>query len=75
MGTLAEISHLIRQFGRLLDEVCDGGLDESEIARLRQLLYPYAACISLRRRSRTSPQSRTTQTANGDPAPASSLLD
>lgn len=34
-----EISHLIRQFGRLLDEVCDGGLDESEIARLRQLLY------------------------------------
>lgn len=42
-----EISHLIRQFGRLLDEVGNGGPDESDIARLRQMLYGLHAICSL----------------------------
>lgn len=42
-----EISHLIRQLGRLLNDVGDGGLDETDIARIRQLLYGLHAICSL----------------------------
>lgn len=42
-----EIGHLIRQLGRLLDDVGADGPDESELARLRQVLYGLHAICSL----------------------------
>lgn len=42
-----EISHLIRKFVRLLDDVGADGLDETDVARLRQLLYGLHAICSL----------------------------
>ncbi|HEX5997557.1 MAG TPA: heavy metal translocating P-type ATPase [Jiangellales bacterium] len=42
-----EISHLIRQFGRLLAEIGTGGLDESDVTRLRQVLYGLHAICTL----------------------------
>jgi soluble P-type ATPase len=42
-----EISHLIRQFGRLLDEIGSGCPDESAVTRLRQVLYGLHAICTL----------------------------
>jgi heavy metal translocating P-type ATPase len=42
-----EISHLIRQFGRLLAEIGSGCPDESDITRLRQVLYGLHAISTL----------------------------
>jgi heavy metal translocating P-type ATPase len=42
-----EISHLIRQLGRLLDEIGSGFPDESAITRLRQVLYGLHAICTL----------------------------
>jgi len=43
----AEISHLVRRLGRLLDEVDPAGPDDAEIAELRQLLYGLHAILRL----------------------------
>lgn len=42
-----EISHLIRQLGRLLDQIGNGGPDESDVTRLRQVLYGLHAICTL----------------------------
>ena len=43
----AEISHLVRRLGRLLDDVEPGGPDDADIAELRRILYGLYAILRL----------------------------
>jgi len=43
----AEISHLVRRLGRLLDDLDPGGPDEVDLAELRRLLYGLHAILRL----------------------------